>query len=91
MRFLGSYLLHITFSPSPHLRPQSDESGSLELADLVPNRESIVVVSVKGYVKRMREETFVAQGRGTRGKAGAKLRDTGEGRGWGWWVFSVRE
>lgn len=57
---------------------QTDETGNIETADLVPNRESLVVVSRKGYVKRLREDTFATQNRATRGKSAAKLRDSGE-------------
>ena len=42
---------------------------------MVPNDDSIVTLSERGYIKRMPLSTFAEQNRGTRGKAGAKMRD----------------
>lgn len=52
--------------------------------DLAPNRPAVVLLSKKGYIKRVRPETFSAQRRGGRGKAGANLQkddEIGERRG----------
>jgi DNA gyrase subunit A len=49
-------------------------SSDLALEDLVPNDPCIIVVSEKGYVKRMKEKAFQVQGRNTKGKLGGKLR-----------------
>lgn len=49
-------------------------SSDLGLEDLVPNDPCIIVVSERGYVKRMKEQAFQVQGRNTKGKLGGKLR-----------------
>ncbi|CAG9461084.1 unnamed protein product [Pedinophyceae sp. YPF-701] len=50
------------------------EDGTIENEDVIPNKESIVVVTEKGYIKRMSSNTIKSQARRTRGKAGARLR-----------------
>jgi hypothetical protein len=47
----------------------------MEEEAMVPNDDSIVTLSERGYIKRMPLSTFAEQNRGTRGKAGAKMRD----------------
>lgn len=49
-------------------------SSDLGLEDLVPNDPCIIVVSERGYVKRMKEQAFQVQGRATKGKLAGKLR-----------------
>ena len=43
--------------------------------ELVPNSESIVLLSERGFIKRMPIDTFGAQSRNTRGKQSGKLRE----------------
>lgn len=40
---------------------------------LLPNDDSIVTLSERGYIKRMPLSTFAEQNRGTRGKVGVLL------------------
>ncbi|CAH9073353.1 unnamed protein product [Cuscuta epithymum] len=49
-------------------------SGQVEDIDIIPNDEILLAVSEKGYVKRMRPDTFNLQHRGTIGKSVGKLR-----------------
>ena len=57
------------------------DDGSVDDDALVPEGESIVVFSKRGFVKRMPADTFSQQGRGTRGKLGATPRGEGDGVG----------
>lgn len=57
------------------------DDGSVDDEALVPDGESIVVFSKRGFVKRMPADTFAQQGRGTRGKLGATPRGEGDGVG----------
>eukprot|EP00614_Pseudopedinella_elastica_P000294 CAMPEP_0172602244 /NCGR_PEP_ID=MMETSP1068-20121228/22417_1 /TAXON_ID=35684 /ORGANISM="Pseudopedinella elastica, Strain CCMP716" /LENGTH=907 /DNA_ID=CAMNT_0013403533 /DNA_START=29 /DNA_END=2752 /DNA_ORIENTATION=- len=53
-----------------------ESSGKLAEEDLIDNSRSVIVVTKAGYIKRMPLDTgdfSESQGRGTRGKAGAKL------------------
>ncbi|KAL4439020.1 hypothetical protein ABPG77_006957 [Micractinium sp. CCAP 211/92] len=51
--------------------------GEVELRheDVIPNAPSLVVYSRRGYIKRMRADTFGVQKRGGKGKTGARLKD----------------
>lgn len=49
--------------------------GELSDLDMIANDRSVVLVTRKGYVKRMPLREFEAQHRGTRGKSGAKMRE----------------
>ncbi|XP_021773396.1 DNA gyrase subunit A, chloroplastic/mitochondrial-like [Chenopodium quinoa] len=51
-----------------------DEGGQVDDIDVIPNEEVILAISEKGYVKRMKPNTFAAQGRGTIGKSVGKMR-----------------
>ncbi|KAK1374151.1 DNA topoisomerase (ATP-hydrolyzing) [Heracleum sosnowskyi] len=53
---------------------EDTESGLLEEIDVIPNEEMLLALSEKGYVKRMRPDTFNLQNRGTIGKSVGKLR-----------------
>lgn len=57
------------------------DDGSVDDDALVPEGESIVVFSKRGFVKRMPADTFSQQNRGTRGKLGATPRGEGDGVG----------
>ena len=56
-------------------------AGSVTDASLVPQGESVIVYSTRGFIKRMDPRTFAAQARGGRGKAGAGLRGAEDGVG----------
>lgn len=49
-------------------------SGQVEDIDVIPNEEMLLALSEKGYLKRMRPNTFNLQNRGTIGKSVGKLR-----------------
>jgi DNA gyrase subunit A len=53
------------------------EQGEDELMDedLIANEKSVLLITDQGYVKRMPVDTFEAQNRNTRGKAGAKMKE----------------
>ncbi|GAB2218900.1 hypothetical protein Droror1_Dr00002133 [Drosera rotundifolia] len=53
---------------------EDTDDGQLEEIDIIPNEEIIMAVSEKGYVKRMKPNTFNLQHRGTIGKSVGKLR-----------------
>ena len=42
-------------------------SEKLSIEDIIPNDQSLVVFSRKGYIKRMQADTFTVQGRGGKG------------------------
>jgi DNA gyrase subunit A len=49
--------------------------GELDDLDLIANEKAIILLTKQGYIKRMPVNTFEAQSRATRGKAGAKVKD----------------
>uniref|UniRef100_A0A1J3FZQ7 DNA gyrase subunit A, chloroplastic/mitochondrial n=1 Tax=Noccaea caerulescens TaxID=107243 RepID=A0A1J3FZQ7_NOCCA len=53
---------------------EDSDSGDLDDIDVIPNEEMLMAVSEKGYVKRMKADTFNLQHRGTIGKSVGKLR-----------------
>ncbi|PIN16287.1 DNA topoisomerase (ATP-hydrolyzing) [Handroanthus impetiginosus] len=53
---------------------EDTDSGELEDIDVIPNEEMLLALSEKGYLKRMRPDTFNLQNRGTIGKSVGKLR-----------------
>ncbi|XP_010558248.1 PREDICTED: DNA gyrase subunit A, chloroplastic/mitochondrial isoform X2 [Tarenaya hassleriana] len=53
---------------------EDSDSGELEDIDVIPNEEMLLAISEKGYVKRMKANTFNLQHRGTIGKSVGKLR-----------------
>ncbi|XP_030455942.1 DNA gyrase subunit A, chloroplastic/mitochondrial isoform X2 [Syzygium oleosum] len=53
---------------------EETESGQVEDIDVIPNEEMLLALSEKGYMKRMKPNTFNLQHRGTIGKSVGKLR-----------------
>lgn len=51
-----------------------EDTGLLSDIDVIANDEALVILSEKGYIKRMRPDTFAAQNRGTVGKTAGKLK-----------------
>jgi DNA gyrase subunit A len=49
--------------------------GEIETADLIANGQAIILVTEQGYIKRMPVNTFEAQSRATRGKAGTRMKE----------------
>ncbi len=52
-----------------------EDAGTVSHEDLIPEEESIVVLTESNYVKRMALSTFEAQHRGGKGIIGTKLKD----------------
>ncbi|XP_038679693.1 DNA gyrase subunit A, chloroplastic/mitochondrial isoform X2 [Tripterygium wilfordii] len=53
---------------------EDSDGGQVEDIDVIPNDEILLAISEKGYVKRMKPNTFNLQHRGTIGKSVGKLR-----------------
>ncbi len=53
----------------------SQESAEISLEDMVPNVETMVTISARGYAKRVPPSTYRAQRRGGRGIRGMMLRE----------------
>ncbi|AFY65216.1 DNA gyrase subunit A [Geitlerinema sp. PCC 7407] len=49
--------------------------GDLGDIDLIANEQVLILVTEQGYIKRMPINTFEAQSRATRGKAGARMKE----------------
>ncbi|MDJ0736394.1 MAG: DNA gyrase subunit A [Nostocaceae cyanobacterium] len=49
--------------------------GELDDIDLIANEKVLILLTEQGYIKRMPVNTFEAQSRATRGKAGAKVKE----------------
>jgi DNA gyrase subunit A len=50
-------------------------NGTLETIDLIANERALILLTEQGYIKRMPVDTFEAQNRATRGKAGTRMKD----------------
>ncbi|MDX2272973.1 MAG: DNA gyrase subunit A [Cyanobacteriota bacterium] len=61
--------------PSPRRSQICVDDSELDTADLIENREIVVFLTEQGYIKRMDIEEFQLQGRATRGKAGARIKE----------------
>ncbi|CAA0827412.1 Probable DNA gyrase subunit A-chloroplastic/mitochondrial [Striga hermonthica] len=61
------------FTPRRSMLVDTD-CGQHEDIDVIPNEEMLLALSEKGYLKRMRPDTFNPQKRGTIGKSVGKLR-----------------
>jgi DNA gyrase subunit A len=51
------------------------DEGEINTHDLIANRETLVLVTEQGYIKRLSLDGFEIQSRATRGKAGANIRE----------------
>merc|ERR1739838_511168 len=49
--------------------------GELDDTDLIANEKAIILLTEQGYIKRMPVNSFEAQSRATRGKAGTKMKE----------------
>lgn len=49
--------------------------GELDDTDLIANEQAVIVLTEQGYIKRMAASNFTAQNRGTRGKAGTRMKE----------------
>jgi DNA gyrase subunit A len=52
------------------------DPGDLDVEDLIDDEDVVVVMTSRGYIKTTSLDAFRTQGRGGRGVAGAKLRDS---------------
>ncbi|MEM9539895.1 MAG: DNA topoisomerase (ATP-hydrolyzing) subunit A [Cyanobacteria bacterium P01_E01_bin.42] len=62
-----------------HATPRRTEilsaEGELDETDLIANEPVVILLTEQGYIKRMPVDTFEAQNRATRGRAGAKIKE----------------
>lgn len=60
---------------SPRRTAITAMEGEIDVADLVANNETLILLTSQGYIKRLPVDTFAAQNRATRGKAGNTMKD----------------
>ncbi len=60
---------------TPRRTQISHVEGEIDETDLIANEKAIILLTKQGYIKRMPVNTFEAQNRATRGKAGTKMKD----------------
>ncbi|MGI9579489.1 MAG: DNA gyrase subunit A [Microthrixaceae bacterium] len=60
---------------TPRRSSLEHDDGDLDVEDLIDDEEMVVLMTDRGYLKRVTADSFRIQGRGGRGVAGAKLRD----------------
>jgi DNA gyrase subunit A len=63
-----------TYATPRRTRIEQGEDEILD-EDLIANEKSVILVTAQGYIKRMPIDTFTAQSRNTRGKAGANMKE----------------
>lgn len=78
-RILEIIATEVTQLRSSHATPRrtvieqsEDELGDI---DLIANEKSLILITEQGYIKRMPVDSFEAQSRATRGKAGARMKE----------------
>lgn len=49
--------------------------NDIDAIDLIANEKAVILVTEQGYIKRMPVDTFEAQSRATRGKAGTRMKE----------------
>ncbi|KAI3948515.1 hypothetical protein MKW98_019265 [Papaver atlanticum] len=59
---------------TPRRSTLEDADSTLDEMDIIPNEEMLLSLSEKGYLKRMKPDTFNLQKRGTIGKSVGKMR-----------------
>ena len=79
-RVLTIIIEEVTELKKNHSTPRRTriEQSDSELVDedLIANEKSVILITEQGYVKRMPVDGFEAQSRNTRGKSGAKMKET---------------
>jgi DNA gyrase subunit A len=69
----------VTQIKTTHATPRRTEivqaEGEIVDTDLIANEQALIILTEQGYIKRMPVNTFGAQNRATRGKAGAKIKE----------------
>ncbi len=53
-----------------------DGELTIDMEDLIPEEEVVVVITKEGYIKRMPTDLYKSQGRGGRGLSGSNLKET---------------
>jgi len=66
--------LRTTFA-TPRLTAIHPSEEEIEATDLIANEKAVILVTEQGYIKRMPVDTFEAQSRATRGKAGTRMKE----------------
>jgi DNA gyrase subunit A len=64
-----------TIHATPRRTLIQQTEGEIAETDLIANEQALILVTEQGYIKRMPVNTFEAQSRATRGKAGAKIKE----------------
>jgi DNA gyrase subunit A len=60
---------------TPRITVIEQSEGDLDDIDLIANEQAVILLTEQGYIKRMAVNTFEAQNRATRGKAGARIKE----------------
>ncbi|MFV0316175.1 MAG: DNA gyrase subunit A [Microthrixaceae bacterium] len=60
---------------TPRRSTLEHDDGDLDVEDLIDDEDVVVLMTDRGYLKRVAADAFRTQGRGGRGVAGAKLRE----------------
>ncbi|MCB0953922.1 MAG: DNA gyrase subunit A, partial [Microthrixaceae bacterium] len=60
---------------TPRRSTLEHDDGDLDVEDLIDDEDVVVLMTDRGYLKRVSADAFRTQGRGGRGVAGAKLRE----------------
>jgi len=60
---------------TPRRSALEHDDGDLDVEDLIDDEDVVVLMTGRGYLKRLSADAFRTQGRGGRGVSGAKLRD----------------
>ena len=58
----------VKFGSDRRTKMSLETNSSMSVEDIIPNNQSLLVFSRKGYIKRIPADTFALQGRGGRGK-----------------------
>jgi DNA gyrase subunit A len=78
-RILEIIQTEVTQLKQKHATPRrtviSPLEGEIDERDLIANEKALILLTEQGYIKRMPVNTFEAQSRATRGKAGAKIKE----------------
>ncbi|MBD2019977.1 DNA gyrase subunit A [Leptolyngbya sp. FACHB-36] len=64
-----------TTHATPRRTVIEQSEDELEDADLIANEKAVILLTEQGYIKRMPVNTFEAQSRATKGKAGTRMKE----------------
>ncbi|HIK15240.1 MAG TPA: DNA gyrase subunit A [Leptolyngbyaceae cyanobacterium M33_DOE_097] len=78
-RILDMIVEEVTQIKTKHATPRrtviEQSEDDLADADLIANERAVILLTEQGYLKRMPVNTFEAQSRATKGKAGARMKE----------------